>query len=345
MKKNNKTNKITLALIFSANFLLSMNAYSIENIKVENNIPALAKAMLSGDIKSATLLLEKEDPFFLFTTKDGYETSALIIAIENNFLEFYIKAIQNVDNINKSYIYNNQAFNIMLHLATTKHDGIYDMTMATLENGGIDEVNIDEFTSIKSIAEELGNQKFLKAILDHYSNLHSKDFFLRKNNYTENQVNLKRQIYSTLMNDKIKKIGNDFDYDFDLWIKMIHNGYNDSADKLYFLIKDNERFNISGKSKSGISPIYAAATSKVYGGNVEYFLKLIKYGTKIDNKTKIELINMSLLNDSFKVLYWLLRDSDDIPKSILSNLQRDNFKMYNSIKSAYIIEQKINGKF
>lgn len=345
MKKITKLNKITFALFFSANFLLSSVSYSNEQLDLPKYDSIIINKILLGDMDSAIKLIDEEDPFKLINTKYGYETSSIIISIENNFLDFYIKAIDKLKDINKFYTYNNKKFNIMLHLATTFHDGIYDMTTLALENGGIESFNLDQFTSIKSIAEDLNNKDFLRAIRDHYSNLYLKKDFLTKNNYTSEQIMLKEQIHFTLINEKMSKIENNFDLAFDIWVKMIESGYNDSANMIYDVIKNNPKFNINNKSKDGLTPFMASVVSNLNGGNVEYFIKLKEIGVNLDNDDKIKLIRLTLLNDSFKVLYVLLRDSEDISNVALSNLQRDNFKNFNSIKSGYIIEQKINNKF
>lgn len=152
-------------------------------------------------------------------------------------------------------------------------------------------------------------------------------------------------------------------YDFkslhQLWIKMIIKGYNVPADIIYDKLISYKDFSIDYRSgEKGLTALMASTLSNLYGGNVEYAKRLIARGADpkalIDvsgdgatKATRINLIQLALQNDNYKVVALLIQNGvnfvllpDDEDTLILSEAMQQR-----AFKSAYVIKEAINSSF
>ena len=103
----------------------------------------------------------------------------------------------------------------------------------------------------------------------------------------------------------------------DLWVKMITKGYNSMADILYNVLTKREDFSIDMRTEKGLSGFIAAGMSQVYGGNVDYAIKLIDRGADIHQVIQFgdgadayetNVIELALPSDNHKFVALMIKN-------------------------------------
>ncbi|MBE8233634.1 MAG: hypothetical protein HAW67_07840, partial [Endozoicomonadaceae bacterium] len=141
----------------------------------------------------------------------------------------------------------------------------------------------------------------------------------------------------------------------DEWIDMILKGYNNMADLLLEEMQKAPDFELSMKSRRGVSGLQACSLSTVYGGNVSYANRLINIGgaglKKVltlpsgnDSSVNANLIELALPSDNFRIVALLIQSgvpfvSNSGDKNLLIIEQALRHKAY---KSASVIKAAID---
>lgn len=317
---------------------------TVEVLQKEVKIPVSAY-LLMLNLENEAIVYIENNPKEIFKTFDymGNESSDMVIAIENGFVLYFNKAISLIDNPNKKYRYNERKnFSLMVHLSLIKDEYVSEMTKAILNNGGYETIKLDYYNNAKSIAYMEDNINFLRAIKDFNMHLINNEKVLLKNSYSYEEYIYKDKVTKILINEKLEALKPYYDKMYSAWVKMIELGYNDAAEILYVELIKDPLFDINELSKKGLNPLMAASLSVIYGGNIEYAIRLIKRGANIGFKVDgINLAQLAISKDNFKLVNLYLKNGIDY-KSVDEHgltLLELSFDDPISIKSAYIIEK------
>lgn len=315
---------LCLSLIAISNNALSSDLIDLSNLSNGKSVvmdyknekvitPKLSYLLLSGQEQEAIQLIKtkKEEPFQIFTYK-GNETSDVIIALENNLIEYLKEVLPMIkDRINKPFFYNGEDnYYLLINVASTIDKYTAIKTKLLLENGALEDLKTKNGYTSVSVAKEVDNLIFLSALYDFKTNLQKTDYNILEDNVVLLDYDKKIQdsLVNELKNGKLDAIKNDKDIMYEYFIKMIKKGYNDAADILLTQLQNDPDFNINKQNSKGLTPLMATALS-IDGGNVEYFKKLIHLGANPNQKTDegFSMTMVSVANDSFKIFYQLLR--------------------------------------
>lgn len=144
----------------------------------------------------------------------------------------------------------------------------------------------------------------------------------------------------------------------DLWVKMIMKGYNVPAELLYEELATREDFDINapaGRDRD-MTAMMAATLSPMRGGNVEYAVKLTERGAdpqfllsvpiSEEKSIKINLIQLALKQDNFKVIAHLMREGVNFihPPGEPDILIYEEAMEQKAYKSAYIIKKALENE-
>lgn len=261
--------------------------------------------------------------------------------IANGELDFFKNYLDKIENKN-SNIFQNGKLNIITLLAISRNPNTYQMTRYALNKGLIDKSSYSG-NELRKIAFQEQNFAFIKALNDHYSEVYLNIDFMSTNTYTDYQKVVKKEIYKSFINEKIDKVKKD-EKGYNLLIKMILNGYNDSA--LALIKKNNYSVDdLFQKDEDGMYPILATSLSDVFGGNVELLSFVYNLNKELfTNELILEIIHASLIKDNFKIVYFLLSKSN-VDLNTLSKLQRKAIKEYNALRVANILDKKISSRY
>jgi hypothetical protein len=320
------------------------NDITIEIKKREINIPVAAYLLMLGLENEAIEYIENNpsEIFKTFNYMDN-ESSDMVIAIENGFVLYFNKAISLIENPNKRYKYNGRKnFSLMVHLSLIKDEYVGEMTKTMLNNGGFEKIKLDYYNNAKSIAYMEDNINFLRAIKDFNINLINNKKVLFSNTYSYEEYFYKDKVAKILLEDKLEKLKPLYNKMYSAWVKMIELAYNEAADILYQELIKDPSFDINKISEKGLNPLMAASLSNIYGGNVEYAVKLIERGANVGFEIDgINLAQLAISKDNFKLVNLYLEkglDYKSVDEYGLTLLEL-SFDDPISIKSAYIIDK------
>jgi len=140
----------------------------------------------------------------------------------------------------------------------------------------------------------------------------------------------------------------------DLWVKMIIKGYNPPADILYDILRQRDDFDIDQRNDMQMTALTATALSSIYGGNVEYADRLIKRGANPNQlitfselgkeDVKLNIIQMSLQRDNYKIVALMIREGVDfvgIPGGDEDDLLLSQAIQQNALKSVMVIRESL----
>lgn len=335
----------------------------VEHVTINDNgklipITITSFLLLSGMEEEAIYLLDskKVKPFLLFEYNDNM-LSDIIIAIENNYINFFDKSIELLDKeeINKQYKYNGEnGFYLLMHTAFKKDNHAYHFTYKLIENGANENLQTyNNMTAIK-IAQIEKNRLFLNAISDYRDKLNSNienDIINNekpklKNTKLSNTQTLEQiRILNNFKNGLLDEVFKNKD-EYNTLRTMLILGYNDVADLIFNRLKEEDRFNPNEATENGMTLLMATALSEISGGNVEYTLKLIEEGAKIDLKDEIGInaAQMAVSRDNAKVLLVLLQNSANMFEKNIEGMdlyEQAISKKPASINSALILQNYV----
>lgn len=133
------------------------------------------------------------------------------------------------------------------------------------------------------------------------------------------------------------------------YVDFIMQGFNKAAESIWNYSQENKNFNINVNyyNKHGISPLIAAAISRLNGGNVEYAIKLIKRGAnpnQVTPKENISVLSLAATKDNYKVLAVLLASGANfMKKDNYGFIPYDYAEKHHSTKSLFILSKVMLG--
>ena len=325
-------------LIITLSVLFSVHVHSA-------NIPKESQLLLNNQEQLAiNYVSNNTSPFNTFFYNNN-ESSDIIIAIENNFINYLRKNIP-LSDVNKTYIYNgDNKFTMLMHSASIKSPHTYEITSLMLQRGADEsELNSKGVSALK-IAQNLGNIHFINALHNYNKSLlQNKENVLKNSKLSQVNKNYQYTIIKNLKENKIKEYKGNKEKLYKIWFKLIIFGFNDAADLIYHELDDAELLDVNYVSKDGLTPLIASSISKIKGGNVEYANKLISLGANVNlSSKKLSPSQASVLYDNYKVLFLLLSKKSNY-------LQKDENKknlielafLHKSVKSLYVLKEHVS---
>lgn len=287
----------------------------------EKNIPISVTAfLLLNELEDlAVYLIDAEivQPMKLFKFENN-EMSDLIIAIENDYINFFDSALRKLENVNQQYKYNGEeGFSLLMHTAIKKNNTTYHMTYSLIKKGANENLSTYNNMTPLKLAKIENNRLFINAISDYRDSLiKSKDVpehLMKNTSLSVQQIREQVRILNNFQNGLLDKVFEDKE-EYSVLNSMIMMGYNDVADLILNRLKEENRFNANFIGEDGLSPLMSAAASDLSGGNVEYAHKLINNGADVNlkNSDGINAAQISVSMDNAKVLLLLLENNVNI---------------------------------
>jgi ankyrin repeat protein len=235
------------------------------------------------------------------------------------------------------------------------YDG-YELVLTKMLNAGANpHQKLPSGISPMIIASSSNNMDFVRIAQTHLSKQDSTVKGLLSNTPLESEQLFEMQAIADALIEKSVSETSSYDEErlHNIWVQMIIKGYNVPADLIYDILSKREGFNIDFKGSGGLSALMASTLSDLYGGNVEYAIKLIargadpkiltNVGSENGSDVQVNLIQLSLQKDNHKIValligenvnYIHLPDNEDI--FILAQALEQ--KAY---KSSYILKEAL----
>lgn len=132
----------------------------------------------------------------------------------------------------------------------------------------------------------------------------------------------------------------------DLFNSFIAFGHNEAADLI--LNNGHVKIDVNRYNETGYTPLMAAATAPIKGGNVEYAKKLIDLGADVNlssKGTQFSPISMATAVNNYKVVgYLILKGAAFMKYDGLGYMPIDYALRNNSLESAKIIKEALTVK-
>lgn len=302
------------------------------------------------------------DGFVSFPFQDAYLSDVQVAIVEGELdyfkalLKRYPEKVNDPIRINA----NGDKVSILGLLSTNQHkDKIYyePLILAALKSGANPRAEIDKGISPLVMAASFGNDKFIE-IVGHYENSlpnpkNEAEFFKNPSLTTAEMID-EQSVIDAFIELRSEKEGGLYQTKdlHKLWLKMITRGYNSMADVLYNELEGRDDFSIDMRSDNGVSGLIASGMSQVYGGNVDYAIKLISRGADVGQVIQFGdgvdaydtgLIELALPSDNHKFVALMINKGVNF---IYSPNNKSSFIIDMAIKqkayrSAFIIKSSI----
>lgn len=292
-------------------------------VKVETEtdffyIPIHSFLLIQGHEKLAAQLVKERlvEPFEVFNYGNGDESSDLVLAIESNNIDYFNAVIEDIDDIDKRFIYSGEkGFTLLMVSAMNKTPSTYIFTHKLLTRGA--NLNILSYNDLSpiTIAQSKENRIFLNASNDFSVLERSKkdaiDFL--KNNQISGEKRLRQnRVMENLEKGLLKELLSEdepHEHVFDLTLR----GYTKAALKLIKELEEKGDFNPNYKNEDNFSLLMATSMADIIGGDVEVASKLIALGADINYITEEDYTEgeIAVVRDAYKVLFLLISHGFD----------------------------------
>jgi len=232
----------------------------------------------------------------------------------------------------------------------------YEAALLALLRGGADAfINMPNGVSPMLLANTSNNTKFIQIV----QSFRDKQFdtpegFFKNSPLSSSQL-LEMQAIADLITEESRRYSKlPTSKVHDLWVKMILKGYNTPADMLYDILRQRDNFDIDQRNDMQMTALTATALSSIYGGNVEYAERLIKRGANPNQlitfselgkeDVKLNIIQMSLQRDNYKIVALMIREGVDfvgIPGGGENDLLLSQAIQQNALKSVMVIRESL----
>tara|TARA_R110001592_G_scaffold111525_9_gene308855 strand:- start:22881 stop:24041 length:1161 start_codon:yes stop_codon:yes gene_type:complete len=320
--------------------------------------------MQFGKVNVATELLKKGviEGFVSFPFEGAYLSDAQVAIVEGHLDYFKALIKRYPDKIDAPIKVSDNGDNVTILglLSTNQHkDKIFyeSLLLSALKAGADPRAEVDKGLSPLVMASSFGNNKFIR-IVGNYENslpnpMTESDFF-KNPSLTTAELLDEQGVIDAFIELGSENSSNEISTKalHNLWVKMITKGYNSMADILYNELSTRDDFSIDMRTEKGLSGLIASGMSQVYGGNVDYALKLIKFGTDVhqviqfgdgEGAYETNVIELALPSDNHKFVALMIKNGVNFlhSPSSKSSLIIDMAIRQKAYRSAFIIKTAI----